>query len=258
MKKFATVLLLPALVAAGIMSCSTSRWQVTSVERVRLLVDSRFDPVPDSEAAAFIAPYKRSVDSIMSPVVGHAARYMSGKRPESTLSNLLADILVWAGPKYGEKPVMGLYNVGGIRATLPEGTVTYGDVLEIAPFENKICFLTLTGKDLMELFGNVAAVGGEGVSSSVRLVISADHRVESVTLDGKEIDPAASYRITTIDYLADGNDRMSAFKKKTDFNSPQAESNDTRYIISDYFREMDKQGKTVDAKVEGRITVKGK
>ena len=256
MKKFTAVLMLSGVLSAGIMSCSTARWQVTSAERVRLLADSRFDPASGSGAEVFIAPYKRSVDSIMSPVVGHSARYMAGSRPESTLSNLLADILVWAGEKYGEKPVMGLYNVGGIRAALPRGTVTYGDVLEIAPFENKICFLTLTGKDLLELFGNIAAAGGEGVSAGVRMEISADRRLLGVTLHGSEIDPAARYRIATIDYLAEGNDRMSALRKKTDFNSPQAESNDTRYIISDYFREMDRQGKTVDAQVEGRITVK--
>ncbi len=256
MNKFTAVLMLSGVMSVGIMSCSTARWQVTSVERVRLLADSRFDASPDSRAATFIAPYKRSVDSIMSPVVGHSARYMAGERPESTLSNLLADILVWAGDKYGEKPVMGLYNVGGIRAALPKGVVTYGDVLEIAPFENKICFLTLTGSDLLELFGNIAAVGGEGVSAGVRMEISADRRLKSVTLNGKEIAPDARYRIATIDYLAEGNDRMIALSKKTDFNSPQAESNDTRYIIADYFREMEKQGKTVDAQVEGRITVK--
>ncbi|MDE5948330.1 MAG: hypothetical protein K2G86_06045, partial [Prevotella sp.] len=66
----------------------------------------------------------------------------------------------------------------------------------------------------------------------------------------------ANYRIATIDYLAQGNDKMEAFKKKKDFNAPAAEENDTRYIISAYFREMARQGKTVESKVEGRTTVR--
>lgn len=116
------------------------------------LVDKRFDQNPDAQAAVFIAPYKHKVDSIMSPVVGETAHYMAAGRPESELSNLLCDILVWAGKDFEEKPVFSVYNMGGIRAALAKGKQTVGDVNDMAPFENKICFLTLTGKDVLELF----------------------------------------------------------------------------------------------------------
>jgi hypothetical protein len=49
---------------------------------------------------------------------------------------------------------------------------------------------------------------------------------------------------------------MTAFKTATDVNSPSDSKNNARYVITDYFREMMKAGKTVDAKVEGRIVVK--
>lgn len=239
----------------AVSSCVSGGYEVTGVSRTRILVDSRYDAEPDSAALRFIAPYKHVVDSIMSPVMGRSARYMVGARPESALSNLLADILVWAGKSYGEKPVMGVYNMGGIRAALPEGNITYGDVLEIAPFENKICFLTLKGDKLMQLFREMAAVGGEGVSHGVELVITGDRQLKSARLDGREIAPEAEYRIATIDYLAQGNDKMEAFKDGTDLNSPQEKSNDTRYIISGYFQEMSKKGVVVDSKIEGRIKV---
>lgn len=244
------------LAALCLASCSTSHYAVDAVSRERILVDARYDAKPDAQAAAFIAPYKEKVDSAMSPVVGHTVEAMKGYRPESPLSNLLADILVWAAKDYGERPVMGVYNMGGIRASLPAGAVTVGDVLDVAPFENKICFLTLTGEALTRLFENMAFVGGEGVSSGVRLEISKEGKLLSATLHGKAIDPKASYRIATIDYLAQGNDRMTAFKEKTDFVSPRAKENDTRFIISAYFREKEKQGVRVDAAVEGRIAVK--
>lgn len=236
-------------------SCST-HYAVDSVTRERLVVDSRYDAQPDAAAAAFLAPYKEKVDSQMAPVVGHTVKALKGYRPESPLSNLLADVLVWAAKDYGEHPVMGVYNMGGIRASLPEGAVTVGDVLDVAPFENKICFLTLSGEALTRLFENMAFVGGEGVSSGVQLEISKDGKLLSAKLHGQAIEPKASYRIATIDYLAQGNDRMTAFKEKADFVSPRAKENDTRFVISAYFREKEKQGVKVDANIEGRITVK--
>ena len=77
-------------------SCAPKHYHLASVERSRIIIDSRFDHNPDEEAAKFIEPYKRVNDSIMGPVVGVAAHNMHQTRPESDLSNLLADILVWA------------------------------------------------------------------------------------------------------------------------------------------------------------------
>lgn len=230
-------------------------YKVVGVTRSQLLVDSALDAHPDSAAMAFIAPYKREVDSIMSPIVGYAARTMTAHRPESELSNLMADIMVWKGKDFGEKPDFGVYNMGGIRASLLGGKVTIGDVVEIAPFENKICFLTLSGDKVMELFRQIAHRGGEGLSASVRLVITRDGQLKSATLNGKPIDAKASYRIATIDYLAGGTDQMEAFLAKTNLNAPKAKENDSRFIIMDYFREAMKQGRKVDAKIEGRVVV---
>lgn len=230
--------------------CLSAQIHITGT---RLLVDSRFD-APQSQCEAFIGRYRPAIDSVVSPQVGTTARAMSARQPESALSNLLADILVAAGDDYGERPDLGLYNMGGIRAALPAGRVTYGDILEIAPFENKICFLTLDGQSLMELFEQIAATGGQGVSRGVKLDISEDGRLINATLHGKTIRPKAKYRIATIDYLAQGNDHLEALRRKTRYNAPTAQTNDTRYIIADYFR----RSGTVDARIEGRITVEGR
>ncbi|MBQ8047298.1 MAG: 5'-nucleotidase C-terminal domain-containing protein [Prevotella sp.] len=233
------------------------QYQVTGVQRTRILVDNRYDALPNAEAEAFMQPYKQQVDSVMSPVVGRAARYLWAQKPESNLSNLLADIMVWGGKKYSETPDFGVYNVGGIRAAFSEGNVTYGDVLDVAPFENKICFLTLTGEKVTELFEQIASTRGEGVSHGVQLVITADGKLVSALFNGQPIDPKKTYRIATLDYLAQGNDKMEAFKAKTDVVSPQEEENNTRYIIMDYFREQAAKGQAVDAQVEGRIVMQG-
>ena len=236
-------------------ACST-HYKVVGVERTRVLIDSRYDVKPDAKAAEFLAPYKLVVDSMMCPVLGRAAQYLAAYRPESELSNVLTDILVWAGDRYNEKPDFAVYNIGGMRAALAEGNVTIGDVTEVAPFENKICFVTLTGAKVLELFQQIAGRGGEGVSSGVRLVVDDELRLVSAKVNGKDIDPQAKYRIATIDYVAEGNDGMVAFKSKTDVNSPKTEENNVRYIIMDYFRSMAAQNKAVDGKIEGRIVIK--
>lgn len=241
-----------ALMFAG----CTSHYQLTDVSQTRILVDNRYDATPDVAAAAFLAPFKQKVDSVMGPVVGRAACDMVADRPESALSNLLPDIFMYMAKYYQEKPDFAVYNMGGIRAALSKGDVTYGDVLDIAPFENKISFITLSGEQVMHLFEQIAFRGGEGVSKGVQLVITKDGHLVSARLNGQPIDPKASYRITTIDYLVQGNDGLTAFKEGTNLNSPSDSKNNARYVISDYFREMMEAGKAVDAKVEGRIIVK--
>ena len=248
----ATTLAASALLAV---SCAPERYCVAGVQRSRIVIDSRYDATPDREAESFLAPYRAAVDSLMSPVMGTAACDMGRQRPESPLSNLLSDILVWSSQRFGEQPDFAVYNMGGIRATISKGDVTRGDILDIAPFDNKICFLTLKGSDVLELFRQIAQVGGEGVSGSVRLVITKDGRLLSSSVGGKQIDPAASYRVTTIDYLAQGNDHLEAFKKKTEFVSPKSDENNARFLIEDYFKAMKAEGKSVDAKVEGRIVI---
>jgi len=235
--------------------CAAQKYKVAKVERTRILIDQKWDAQPDAEAAAFIAPYKAKVDSIMTPVVGSTAHDMTRHRPESELSNLLSDILVWGGKAFQEQPVFAVYNMGGIRSNLPKGKITVGDVNDMAPFENKICFLTLTGDKVTELFQQIAHRGGEGLSHAVRMVISKDGQLKSVTLNGEPIDPKKEYRVATLDYLAEGNDHLEAFKSGTNVLSPKQKENNVRYIIMEYFREMQKQGKSVESRIEGRCVM---
>lgn len=237
-----------------ITACSTPL-RVTDISRSRILIDNKYDVKEDSDVISFMAPYRATVDSMMSPLVGRTAHHMEAHRPESDLSNLLADILIWGSGNFGEKPDFAVYNMGGIRAALPKGDITFGDVLDVAPFENKICFLTLSGKDVKTLFTQMAASCGEGVSRGVNLVITKDGKLKSVRIRGRELRDDDKYRIATLDYLAQGNDGLEAFKNKTDVVSPQAAENNVRFIISNYFRVHSQNGSAVDSKVEGRIVI---
>ena len=240
-----------AVIGMFLVSCH-SHYQLSGVQRTRMLVDNRYDQQPDQQAAAYILPFKQHVDSMMNPVVGRTARYMERGLPEGLLSNLLPDILIWGSQRYGEKPDFAVYNYGGIRAALPAGDITLGDILDVAPFENKICFGTLSGKDVLELFQQFSAIGAH-VSHGVRLVYDKNFKLREATINGKPIDPEGSYRFVTIDYVAQGNDGLTAFKKKTDFKPHTTSADNSRDIITDYIREKTAKGELIDSEIEGRM-----
>lgn len=216
----------------------------------RIEVTSDLDATPSAEAANIVAPYKASVDSMMAPPLGLSRVAMSPKRPESLLSNWAADVMIEGGTATGLEPAdMGLVNIGGLRNNMPEGIVRRGDIMLISPFENYVVVLEMKGKDLLELMRNIAAVKGEGVSSSVRMEISPDGDLLSCTLGGKEIDPNRIYTVATIDYLAEGNDKMYALKKAV-------KRHDIGILARDIMMEYVIKHRVIDSKIEGRIIIK--
>lgn len=230
-------------------SLAAQRYKVRSIAWERLEVTAALDSTPDQEAMDIVQPYKAGVDSVMMPTLGLSRVAMSAGRPESLLGNWAADVLVEGSTATGmERADMGLINVGGLRNNMPEGIVRKGDVMLIAPFENRLVVLEMKGKDLKELMENIAAVGGEGVSSSVRLVISPDRRVASATIGGKAIEDGHTYRIATLDYLAEGNDHMTALKKAT-------KRHDLGILTRDLMAESIIKNRIIDSKIEGRIVL---
>jgi 2',3'-cyclic-nucleotide 2'-phosphodiesterase (5'-nucleotidase family) len=167
MKKQTFSLLAGAVLAVALLlvSCHSS-YEVTKVEGGRIPMNSVWDAEPDAEAVALLAPYKARMDSVMYHVVGTAEMSMDRFRPESLLSNLIADVLREAAVEVLGKPAdMGLINIGGIRNSLTEGDITTENIYEILPFENSLCVLTMKGSAMKHLFENIAVRLGEGVYS---------------------------------------------------------------------------------------------
>lgn len=240
-----------ALVGALFFTACSSGYSLMSVEGERIPVTKEYDVNSDEVAAQVLEPYKHKIDSVMTPVIGHAANRLEAYRPESPLSNLIADILVRSSSeKAGIKADVGVMNMGGIRNILNEGEITVGDIYEIAPFQNALAIVTMKGDILLELFKDMAAVHGEGLSGA-RLVISKDGKLIDAKVDGKPVDPEKEYHVATIDYLAEGNDRMDAFKKAITKTQPKDVV--LRDLLIDYVKYCDAKGEFVDAKVEGRI-----
>lgn len=215
----------------------------------RVEVTKSLDAHPDAEAVAIAARYKSSVDSVMEPALGVSRIAMSAGRPESLLGNWAADVLVEGSTATGFEPAdFGLANVGGLRATMPDGGVRVGDIYLISPFQNKLVVLEMKGKDVLELMHNIVAVGGEALSSSVRIVATRDRVLKSVKIGGEPINPKKIYKVATLDYLAEGNDKMYALKKAV-------KRHELGIVFRDLMMESIIKHRVIDSKIEGRITV---
>lgn len=244
------------MMAVLLTSCAT-HYEVSKVSRTRVLIDQSYDGKVDAATTSFMQPFKQKVDGEMTPVVGRAATPLEPFRPESPMSNLMSDMLMWAAPQYGEKVDFSVYNIGGMRAAIAQGDITIGDVFDVAPFENHLCFVTLSGDKVEELLGQIAYRGGEGVSKEVRMVITPDNKLTSATISGLPVDVSKSYRIATLDYVSHGNDRLVAFKSSTDRHDISKEEGGlARDVLMRYIKECTAKGLPVESKIEGRIIIK--
>lgn len=248
-KRAGAVLLLLLALQGGV---KAQRFELKRVAARRTEMTNRFDREPDRAVDSLLQPYRAVVDSMMSPVLGVSTLQMKSGRPESLLSNWVADVLRETSVRYGRKADMGLCNMGGLRSALPKGNVTKGDILAVAPFENLFCVLSMRGTDLLTLMEQIASVGGEGVSG-VRLEITPDGKLLRASVGGKPVNPEKIYTVATLDYLAEGNDKMEALRNAV---SRQNTTLPVRDVLMEYITEQNKQGKKLTARLEGRITVK--
>lgn len=250
---FRKILVYTVLAGTVILQSCQSGYTIISVEGRRIPITDTYDKKPDPKAKATLAPYKAKIDSIMTPVIGYSAARLTVYRPESPLSNLIADLLRnSAKQKTGVMPDVGIINMGGIRNILNEGEITVGSIYEISPFQNALAIVTMKGNVLTELFQQIASVHGEGISGA-NLEITENGKLQKATVNGKSIVPEHTYQVATIDYLAEGNDKLEAFKKADTKITPSDAV--LRDLFLNYVRDCQLKGKFINAKVEGRIRI---
>ena len=73
--------------------------------------------------------------------------------------------------------------------------------------------------------------------------------MESVKLGGKEIDPNATYKVCTIDYLSNTNHYLGEYLSRKD-------SEEYLYdLFCDHVRKLTDAGKNVTSSLDSRVTV---
>lgn len=151
-----------------------------------------------------------------------SGKYAGGTRDdrtsESTLGNVVADALLAGATPNGAD--FAVTNPGGLRAELlagADGEVTLAEAAAVLPFANTLSTVKLTGAQIDTLFeqqwphsANRTGYLQLGVSDNVRVTVDPTQqvgdRVTSVRLNGTLIDPAATYTVSTLNFLASGGD----------------------------------------------------
>jgi 2',3'-cyclic-nucleotide 2'-phosphodiesterase (5'-nucleotidase family) len=167
----------------------------------------------DPDVVALLKPYADSIGGSMSQVVFHSAARIpsSGVRDgETPLGNFVADAM-----REAVDADIALINSGGIRSPIPQGDVTVGDVYSTLPFENSIVVVPMPGwqvRELCDIAGRRIGKGGFLQVSGISFAIKGQ-RSGNVRVGGQLIDSDRTYRVATVDYLYDGGDGYTIFKK---------------------------------------------
>jgi 5'-nucleotidase len=154
----------------------------------------------------------------------------------NSLGNLIADAQLadTAAPDRGDAD-LALMNPGGVRADLgfaPDGVVTYAEAFAVQPFNNIVTTQTFTGAQLLEVLKDQWCDGPKNVllpSASLtytydlsdattltgKTCAGAVSPVSNVRINGVPLDPAATYRVTTNNFLADGGDSFASLRTGT-------------------------------------------
>ena len=131
---------------------------------------------------------------------------------------------------------VAIVNGGGVRADIPAGDITYGQIIAVHPFGNEMCVEECTGQEVLDALelgcsklpaesGGFLQVSGMtytidmNVESTVKLdengmfvSVEGDRRVKDVTVGGEPIDPEKTYTLASHNYkLKDCGDGYSMF-----------------------------------------------
>ena len=131
---------------------------------------------------------------------------------------------------------VAIVNGGGVRADIPAGDITYGQIIAVHPFGNEMCVVECTGQEILDALelgcsklpaesGGFLQVSGMtytvdlNVESTVKLdengmfvEVEGERRVKDVTIGGEPLDPEKTYTLASHNYkLKDCGDGYSMF-----------------------------------------------
>src|SRR5690554_948969 len=190
-------------VGAGLLACSSAS---VFVQTDKLEINTSI--APDDSIQAFIAPYKEKLAANMDRVIGYAAGDLFRDRPEGALGNFVIDETERYLQERGwlkDKHYISIMNHGGLRSPISKGDISVGDIYRLMPFDNTIVLVKLPADELDSIIAYLKNSVGEPIGG--------------VRIDGDEINfpkdvllEDTLYVITT-DYLSNGGDNMSFFKR---------------------------------------------
>lgn len=177
----------------------------TRVARIRVETVWADREAADTAVARVVDSYVRRTAPLTGRVIATLAAPLERKGDQYPLGNLIAD--AYRAAAHAD---VAIVNNGGIRADLPAGTVTWGQLFEVVPFQNFVVRLTVSGAVLREALEHaVGASDARAHVSGVRVRVTSSNapgrRVTAATLaDGRPLLDTARYTLAVPDFMAAG------------------------------------------------------
>ncbi|MFC1777846.1 bifunctional metallophosphatase/5'-nucleotidase [Pseudomonadota bacterium] len=193
---------------------------------------------PDSNVTALIDKYDALSAPLVNAVIGTITTDITrtaNAAGESALGDIIADAQLAATAPAGlGEAVVAFMNPGGIRdyfdfvssGSEGDGEVTFGEAFSVQPFGNSLVTMNLTGNQI-DLLLEQQWLGqtsprilqvSEGFTYTWDAALLDGDRIDptSIKINGVQIDPLGSYRVTVNSFLAEGGDNFSVLKDGTD------------------------------------------
>jgi 5'-nucleotidase len=226
------------------------------VSKTATIVTAWADAGPGLTPDPAVAELVRAAQAKVAPLTqrkiamaaGNIARTQS-QAGESALGDLIAD---------AQRKAMGadfaFTNMGGIRADLAAGEVTWGELYTVQPFNNYLVKMDLTGQQIYDLLNQQFPAGPSqhrilqvsGLTYTWDDKLPPPGRITVVRKDGQPIDKAATYTVTVNSFLAEGGDKFSVFKMGA---NKVTGPTDLKALV-DYLQSLPQP---FSAKIDGRI-----
>ena len=209
---------------------------------VRVPDPSREDPAVDAVVDQYVEASAPLANQVIGRVAGNGDLTRTGSAfGESTLGDVIADaqLIATTPPTLGGAQ-LAFMNPGGIRGDLLAssvssggeaiGEVTYGEAFTIQPFGNSLVTKTMTGDMIRRLLQQqFLGCGGTAPAAGRILQISStfsyeqapaaatcEDKIGRMWVNGVEVQPTDSFRVTMNNFLAGGGDGFTVFNEGTD------------------------------------------
>lgn len=239
-----------ALSIAGSLFCLNAQNFTYEWQRVRM--DSTYESKTIYEVDKIVAAHQEEMAPLMEIVI-YSEDEIVTMRPESALSNIAADMLLYGAADLIENgyPTMSLTNFGGIRNNFPKGAVRVYDVYATFPFNNFLAVAVLDGKDVRKILDSFASRNKFEALGGVEIVVE-DGEMEKCLIGGQPLEDGKLYNVVTIDFLLDGGDR---FRIGENAVSVLRSGLVMRDVAVDYLKSLSAEGVVLVNEPDGRIKI---
>jgi len=231
-------------------SCKNIKPHIVSADLVTVAATEHSQ---NNEISTWLSPFKKRIDEKMGIEIGFSAKELGQAQKdasESLLGNFILDVMNDYAKNHGLKVDFTITNRGGLRGSLPQGTIKVGNVYEVFPFDNELVVLTLPGKKVEQLCGEIALQEWQ-ITDGIAMCVD-NHKAKWVKINNAPIDTLKNYSVLTTDYLSFGNDELFALKDYTKIIELKAP---LRQAIIDYIKNEYNKGKMIDADFKNQVSV---